>query len=59
MKKWIKSSYSPPIVPPQCVEVAHDAEVHIRDSKNRNGAQLCVSSAAWASFIGTFGKAKD
>lgn len=57
MKKWVKSSYSP-VNPPFCVEVAQEGSVHIRDSKDPDGAQLSVSPAAWASFIGTFGKAK-
>lgn len=57
MKKWVKSSYTPPINQ-LCVEVALEESVYVRDSKNRDGAQLRVSPAAWASFIGAFGKAK-
>ncbi|QDQ12113.1 DUF397 domain-containing protein [Streptomyces spectabilis] len=51
---WRKSSHSGNDGP-DCVEVAiasPGATVHIRDSKNKNGAQVAVDGAAWAPFIG-------
>jgi hypothetical protein len=48
---WRKSSFSESA---NCVEVAIREEsevVYIRDSKNRNGAILPVSSSAWREFI--------
>lgn len=43
--EWFKSSYSSN-EGPECVEVATapaDATVHVRDSKNRDGAQLAFA----------------
>lgn len=47
---WRKSSFS---ATGNCIEVAVQDEsvVLIRDSKNRNGAILSVSSSAWREFI--------
>lgn len=50
---WFKSSYSGN-EDGDCVEVAiasTEATVHVRDSKNRNGAQLAFESSSWAEFI--------
>ncbi|MEV0440003.1 DUF397 domain-containing protein [Streptomyces spectabilis] len=54
--KWHKSSYSSNDGP-ECVEVAIASPgpgptVRIRDSKDKNGAQVAVAGAAWAPFIG-------
>jgi hypothetical protein len=50
--KWSKSSYSGPDGG-NCIEVAEGiADVHVRDSKDVDGAQLAVPSAAWAAFVG-------
>jgi hypothetical protein len=49
---WFKSSYSGNDGP-DCVEVAiSPATIHIRDSKNRTGARLAVSSGIWTAFLG-------
>ncbi|MFJ8534188.1 DUF397 domain-containing protein [Streptomyces sp. NPDC093591] len=53
--KWFKSSYSSN-EGPECVEVAisrapTDTTVHVRDSKNRDGAQLAFESSSWAEFV--------
>lgn len=48
---WRKSSFSESV---NCVEVAIQVEssvVHVRDSKNRDGAILSISSSAWREFI--------
>ncbi|MEU6243077.1 DUF397 domain-containing protein [Streptomyces sp. NPDC047024] len=48
---WFKSSYSSNDGP-DCVEVAlTPAAVHIRDSKNRDGARLAVPAATWTEFL--------
>lgn len=48
---WFKSSYSSNDGP-ECVEVAFaPAEIHIRDSKTRNGPQLAVPATTWTEFI--------
>ncbi|WP_432037805.1 DUF397 domain-containing protein [Streptomyces sp. HD1123-B1] len=48
---WRKSSYSDN-TGGQCVEVATaPAAVHVRDSKNPDGPQLCVPATAWAAFL--------
>ncbi|MFF3330486.1 DUF397 domain-containing protein [Streptomyces sp. NPDC002888] len=39
---------------PDCVEVAiapADATVHVRDSKDKRGAGLALSPAAWTDFV--------
>ncbi|WP_225097821.1 DUF397 domain-containing protein [Streptomyces sp. CoH27] len=48
---WFKSSYSSN-EGPDCVEVAiTPATIHIRDSKNKDGAQLAVTGASWTEFL--------
>ncbi|MFD5701079.1 DUF397 domain-containing protein [Streptomyces lasiicapitis] len=50
---WFKSSYSGND-DADCVEVAiapTAATVHIRDSKNKHGAHLAVTDAAWTKFV--------
>jgi hypothetical protein len=47
---WTKSSYSSD--GPDCVEVATAAPaVHVRDSKDVNGARLTFAGASWARFL--------
>ncbi|MZE75546.1 DUF397 domain-containing protein [Streptomyces xinghaiensis] len=49
---WFKSSYSGGDGG-ECVEVAVEpATVHVRDSKNAQGARLSFGSAPWAAFVG-------
>ncbi|MGW0998677.1 DUF397 domain-containing protein [Streptomyces sp. NPDC002520] len=49
--EWFKSSYSS-ADGPDCVEVAiSPATVHIRDSKNKEAAELAVRGSAWAEFV--------
>ncbi|WP_329118094.1 DUF397 domain-containing protein [Streptomyces sp. NBC_01465] len=49
---WFKSSYSDSSNPSDCVEVASAPSViHVRDSKNAQGAHLAVDRAAWAGFV--------
>ncbi|MFD8911275.1 DUF397 domain-containing protein [Streptomyces sp. NPDC059575] len=48
---WFKSSYSG-ANEPDCVEVAlTPATIHIRDSKNRDGARLAVPATTWTEFV--------
>ncbi|MGX1132095.1 hypothetical protein RKD49_004285 [Streptomyces glaucescens] len=47
---WFKSTYSDD-EGGDCVEVAFAPRVHIRDSKNPAGPELCVPAPAWAAFI--------
>ncbi|MBJ7906704.1 DUF397 domain-containing protein [Streptomyces sp. DSM 110735] len=48
---WFKSSYSG-ANEPDCVEVAlTPATIHIRDSKNHNGAYLTVPATTWTDFL--------
>ncbi|MGW1492360.1 DUF397 domain-containing protein [Streptomyces sp. NPDC002402] len=48
---WVKSSYSG-ADGPDCVEVAAAVStVHVRDSKNVPGPQLCVTPGAWTDFV--------
>ncbi|MEU6093417.1 DUF397 domain-containing protein [Streptomyces sp. NPDC047079] len=47
--KWFKSSYSDS--GGECIEVAHTAHIHIRDSKAPSRPYLTVSPAAWADFL--------
>ncbi|MET8813877.1 DUF397 domain-containing protein [Streptomyces sp. NPDC004549] len=48
---WFKSSYSG-ANEPDCVEVAlTPATIHIRDSKNHNGAHLTVPATTWTDFL--------
>ncbi|MER7874174.1 DUF397 domain-containing protein [Streptomyces solisilvae] len=49
---WFKSSYSSG-EGGMCVEVAATPDtVHVRDSKDRHGAQLAFSIRQWDAFIG-------
>ncbi|WP_367322449.1 DUF397 domain-containing protein [Streptomyces sp. HUAS ZL42] len=51
--EWFKSSYSSNDGP-ECVEVAiapADATVHVRDSKDRDGARLAFTDDSWATFV--------
>ncbi|MCU1680917.1 MAG: hypothetical protein JWQ81_1656 [Amycolatopsis sp.] len=45
---WKKSSYSGST--DNCVEVATGNVVGVRDTKNREGGKLTVSSSQWAAF---------
>ncbi|WJV45405.1 DUF397 domain-containing protein [Streptomyces flavofungini] len=48
---WFKSSYSSGSGD-DCVEVALRPDaIHVRDSKNPQGPQLALDSAAWADFL--------
>ncbi|MDG9715140.1 DUF397 domain-containing protein [Streptomyces sp. DH24] len=48
---WFKSSYSGS-EGDDCVEVAACTElVHVRDSKDKDGAQLALGADAWARFV--------
>jgi hypothetical protein len=56
--EWFKSSYSSNDGP-DCVEVAiapADATVHVRDSKDRQGARLAFTGASWADFLAFTGR---
>ncbi|MFH8617159.1 DUF397 domain-containing protein [Streptomyces sp. NPDC017979] len=56
---WRKSSHSGGDGG-ECVEVAANPHtVHVRDSKNRGGAQLSFTSAAWGGFIAGQGARPD
>ncbi|MFI9216096.1 DUF397 domain-containing protein [Streptomyces werraensis] len=48
--EWFKSSYSGSDGD-NCVEVAVDETIHVRDSKQREDGQLSLSPAAWSAFI--------
>ncbi|HJD82608.1 DUF397 domain-containing protein [Kitasatospora aureofaciens] len=48
---WFKSSHSG-TEGGACVEIAlAPGTVHVRDSKDRTGPQLCFTPEAWADFI--------
>ncbi|MGW3125053.1 DUF397 domain-containing protein [Streptomyces sp. NPDC001123] len=51
---WFKSSYSSNDGP-DCVEVAISpatvATVHVRDSKDKDGARLTFTDASWVDFL--------
>ncbi|MGW0879937.1 DUF397 domain-containing protein [Streptomyces sp. NPDC002671] len=48
---WFKSSYSSN-EGPDCVEVAvTPATIHIRDSKDKDRAQLAVKGTSWTEFL--------
>ncbi|MFD7769438.1 DUF397 domain-containing protein [Streptomyces sp. NPDC059787] len=47
---WFKSSYSDS-EGGNCVEVAMDGSIHIRDSKNPTGPELHVTPPAWSAFV--------
>ncbi|GAA3376372.1 hypothetical protein GCM10020367_47810 [Streptomyces sannanensis] len=49
--QWIKSSHSSNDGP-ECVEVAATpGTVHVRDSKDKEGAKLAFAEDTWASFV--------
>ncbi|MFD4527482.1 DUF397 domain-containing protein [Streptomyces sp. NPDC058470] len=49
---WFKSSYSDSSEPGDCVEIAMaPATIHVRDSKNTQGAHLSVDPTAWTDFV--------
>lgn len=52
MDDWRKSSYSD-ASGGQCVEVASDGMVMVRDTTNRTGGTLTFSAAAWERFLST------
>ncbi|MFD4574840.1 DUF397 domain-containing protein [Streptomyces sp. NPDC058417] len=48
---WHKSTYSSG-GDGDCVEVAQcPDQIHVRDSKDKRGAQLALSPAAWTEFV--------
>lgn len=49
---WRKSTYSTGDGG-QCVEVASDGMVMVRDTTDRDGGTLAFSAAAWEQFLGT------
>lgn len=54
--EWFKSSYSSNDGP-ECVEVAISPAadtVHVRDSKDKDGARLTFADGAWAAFLDTY-----
>lgn len=52
MGDWRKSTYSD-ASGGNCVEVASDDMVLVRDTTDRDGGTLVFSVAAWERFIGT------
>ena len=54
---WFRSSYSGS-EGDNCVEVAMDQAIHVRDSKHREGEQLALSPTAWSVFIAHAANAK-
>ncbi len=46
---WKKSTYSSDTA--NCVEVAADRLVHVRDSKDPAGSTLAFDPAAWSAFL--------
>ncbi|WP_326582067.1 DUF397 domain-containing protein [Streptomyces sp. NBC_00481] len=54
--EWFKSSYSGSDEP-DCVEVAlapANPTVHVRDSKDQQGAQLAFAASSWVAFVGSY-----
>ncbi|MFD6325239.1 DUF397 domain-containing protein [Streptomyces sp. NPDC058442] len=50
--EWFKSSYSSGSEGDSCVEIATaPGTVHVRDSKDVNGARLAFSPTTWADFV--------
>ncbi|MEV0534956.1 DUF397 domain-containing protein [Kitasatospora sp. NPDC050463] len=50
-RMWHRSSYSD-YEGGNCVEVAASTlAIHVRDSKDKTGPQLCFSPDAWAAFL--------
>ncbi|WP_149185054.1 DUF397 domain-containing protein [Streptomyces sp. TRM49041] len=51
--EWFKSSHSSSGDGNDCIEVAMSpVAVHVRDSKNVDGARLAVSPEAFTAFVG-------
>jgi hypothetical protein len=50
MDEWRKSSYSDGNGG-QCVEVAGDGVILVRDTTDRDGGTLSVPTDAWATFV--------
>jgi Domain of unknown function (DUF397) len=50
--EWRKSSYSGG-ANNQCVEVATDGAVLVRDTTDRDGGTLTVTASAWSKFTST------
>nr|WP_190059908.1 DUF397 domain-containing protein [Streptomyces echinoruber] len=55
---WFKSSHSGNDGP-DCVEVAISptparTTVHVRDSKDKDGARLTFTDRSWAAFVGVY-----
>ncbi|MFD4508302.1 DUF397 domain-containing protein [Streptomyces sp. NPDC058457] len=50
--EWFKSSYSSNDGP-ECVEVAISpaTTVHVRDSKDKDGARLVFANDTWSAFV--------
>jgi hypothetical protein len=49
---WFKSSYSSSSEADSCVEIATTpATIHIRDSKQTDGAILTVTPTTWTDFV--------
>ncbi|MET9088234.1 DUF397 domain-containing protein [Streptomyces sp. NPDC004237] len=49
---WFKSTYSSNDGP-DCVEIAiAPATVHVRDSKDKDGATLAFADRTWSAFVG-------
>ena len=54
---WFKSSYSDSGNGNDCIEVATSpGTVHVRDSKSTDGPRLAFGPAAWAGFVGAYGR---
>jgi hypothetical protein len=51
MGTWRKSSYSDGNGG-QCIEVAGDVEILVRDTTNRGGGTLAFTAEAWQAFTG-------
>ncbi|MEV0069800.1 DUF397 domain-containing protein [Amycolatopsis sp. NPDC050768] len=47
--EWRKSSYSPNAG--DCVEVATDCDVHVRDTKDREAGHITVPAVAWQELL--------
>ncbi|WP_116042205.1 DUF397 domain-containing protein [Amycolatopsis palatopharyngis] len=52
---WRKSSYSS--TETNCVEVAYSHSAMVRDTKDRTGGSLALTSAAWRSFTASVKRA--
>lgn len=58
MSEWRKSTYSQPSGG-NCVEVAADGGVLIRDTTDREGVTLSMPASAWAEFLSAIRGAYD